>query len=525
MGSRRMLLGASVRTTRFHFPGGQLDPLRNRLEVDGRGVRLEPKVVDVMAHLLEHAQAVVAKADLMAAVWADTAVSDDALVAAIYALRKALGDDARKPRFIETIPRRGYRWMLPVEREPTEREPAQREAGACGTVGGEPSDGDATRVMRARPDSIGTEVASFERKPGSRRALAAGMLAAACLLMLGGGLLSTRGGATRSASAPNVLVSDRVPDAAEARMIEAQIAYRQGRFLLDRRAFGRAIEHFERAIRHAPDLAEAHASLALAHTQLAEFRPDERLDRYYRARQAAEHALALDPETARAHLALGLVSLLFDWDLEAARQRIVHAANLDPEDASTHQFYAWLLSIEGHHEQAEDAAKHAIALDPTSPSRYTDLAFLLDVAGDSTRALAASDRALALDPSNAAVHTARAYSLYLLGRHDESMRDHLEALRLTGIPGPVAEELRAEFAQGIHGYYRRYLDKLPPDAALVGEAGLLVALDRPREALERLERAVARRDAQALWLAHLPELAPLRDEPRFHRLISRLYAS
>src|SRR5204862_8102726 len=64
----------------------------------------------VLKELLAHAGAPVSKEDLFASVWSGTAVSDDALTSCIQELRKALDDDAKQPRFIETRHRRGYRF-------------------------------------------------------------------------------------------------------------------------------------------------------------------------------------------------------------------------------------------------------------------------------------------------------------------------------------------------------------------------------------------------------------------------------
>ena len=72
-------------------------------------VRLEPKAIEVLAHLARHAGQVVGREELLAAVWPGVVVGDDALTQAIIKLRKALGDEAQSPRYIETIPKRGYR--------------------------------------------------------------------------------------------------------------------------------------------------------------------------------------------------------------------------------------------------------------------------------------------------------------------------------------------------------------------------------------------------------------------------------
>src|SRR4029453_17736320 len=74
-------------------------------------IRLTPKASAVLNLLVARAGQPVSKEDLFASVWNDTVVSDDALTSCIQELRRALADDARQPRFIETRHRRGYRFI------------------------------------------------------------------------------------------------------------------------------------------------------------------------------------------------------------------------------------------------------------------------------------------------------------------------------------------------------------------------------------------------------------------------------
>lgn len=116
----------------------------NELRKGGEVVRLEPKASEVLAFLAGRPGEVVAREDLMAAVWPGVVVGDDALTQAIIKLRKALGDDAHAPRYIETISKRGYRLIA---------------------------------MVGAKPAAAGA-TASAARSPGRRR-LAAGLVTAA----------------------------------------------------------------------------------------------------------------------------------------------------------------------------------------------------------------------------------------------------------------------------------------------------------------------------------------------------------
>src|SRR5260370_40290381 len=85
----------------------------NSLRNNGRMVHLEPKVMQVLVCLAKSPD-VVSKEKLLQTVWADTFVTDDVLTRSISELRRAFQDDAREPKVIQTIPKRGYRLLDPV---------------------------------------------------------------------------------------------------------------------------------------------------------------------------------------------------------------------------------------------------------------------------------------------------------------------------------------------------------------------------------------------------------------------------
>jgi DNA-binding winged helix-turn-helix (wHTH) protein len=99
----------------FKLAEWTVEPQLNSLERNGRASRLEPKVMQVLVCLVDHSGELVTKERLIRAVWADTFVTDEVLTRCISELRKALNDDPKQPRFIETIPKGGYRLLLPVE--------------------------------------------------------------------------------------------------------------------------------------------------------------------------------------------------------------------------------------------------------------------------------------------------------------------------------------------------------------------------------------------------------------------------
>ena len=99
------------------FGGYRFETESGRLWSGTREIRLTPKASEVLKTLVLHAGELVSKEDLFATVWNGTAVSDDALTSCIQELRRALKDDSKEPRFIETRHRRGYRFVAPLSQD------------------------------------------------------------------------------------------------------------------------------------------------------------------------------------------------------------------------------------------------------------------------------------------------------------------------------------------------------------------------------------------------------------------------
>ena len=130
---------------RYRFDRFTLDVADRRLRRDGEPVELSGRYLDALALLLAEAGTLVSKQRFLDEVWRGVPVTDEALTQCIATLRRQLGDDAGQPRFIETVPKHGYRFVAPVEplgggpRDAVERPRAWANAGllaAAGTIGG-----------------------------------------------------------------------------------------------------------------------------------------------------------------------------------------------------------------------------------------------------------------------------------------------------------------------------------------------------------------------------------------------------
>jgi DNA-binding winged helix-turn-helix (wHTH) protein/Tol biopolymer transport system component len=114
--SRVLSFESTAGSMRTDFRLGEwlVQPELNRVRGSEGDVHLEPRVMDVLVYLARHAREVLPKERIIQAVWSDAFVSDEVLSRAVKELRKAFGDDAKDAKVVATIPRRGYRLLLPV---------------------------------------------------------------------------------------------------------------------------------------------------------------------------------------------------------------------------------------------------------------------------------------------------------------------------------------------------------------------------------------------------------------------------
>src|SRR3990170_5620371 len=101
----------------YRFGPFAVDAVSYPLLRDGEVIPLSPKIIDLLLYLVARQSALVPKDELFSAWWPDVAVTDNALTQAVSELRQALGDDPSKPTYVQTVARRGYRFIAPVERE------------------------------------------------------------------------------------------------------------------------------------------------------------------------------------------------------------------------------------------------------------------------------------------------------------------------------------------------------------------------------------------------------------------------
>lgn len=466
----------------FHTGEWHVEPSRNLLVRPGEQMRVEPRVMDALVYLSEREGKVVSKEELVSFVWQGRCVSDDVLTVTISALRKALRDDARDPKYIETIPRRGYRWIAPVSR---------RESGS-----------ETLSAPAIQPES--TVPLPEPHRPYMPRFAAVGMLVAVLV-------------------ATTVWIFFRTTNHRHASLPDAHEAYLKGRFFLDQRSiqgWHQALEQFERAVAVDPQDPAAQAGLADTYSAMSDFGVASPAEMRPRAFQCAERALRLDRDSAEAYEALGRAQFLFDWDFPAAERSLNKALSLNSDYMPTHQAMAWLKSAEGKYAEAITSARNALQLDPVNIARYTELAWVLALGGRYDEAQHEIERALALNPRSFETYLMKGWVSDLAGDSTAAFRAYYDGLRIAGIPNEDLRRIEDLYhAGGLPAYYRNRLDvqrrggKMPMSSTF--RAQLSVHAGDTGQALKSLEDAYRNHEGALAWVNVEPSFQPLRSEPRF----------
>lgn len=309
-------------------------------------------------------------------------------------------------------------------------------------------------------------------------------------------------------------------------------AHLKGRYHLAKRTldgFTKAIGFFEQAIGEDRDYALAYAGLADCWTLLSAAAYGEPSARTMaKAREAAEHALRLDPSNTEVQTALGFVRFRIDWDWSAAESALVRACELSPGHAPAHHRLALLLSALGRHDEALVEIRHAHELDPLSLIISTAVGRVLHFQRRYEDAIEQCRRTLDMDAQFLQARLDLGMACAQAGRHDEAIaqfesalppRDPRSVMRavLGHVYGRAGRTAQAEeLLQDLEHRYRR------GDASSYDLSLVLVGLGRAGEALDWLERACETRSGLLVYLKVEPMFDSLRVEPRFVSLMRRL---
>ena len=311
---------------------------------------------------------------------------------------------------------------------------------------------------------------------------------------------------------------------------EAFRLYLKGRYFWNTRTeenLRRSAEAFQQAIDNDPGYSLAWAGVADAFLMLGAWSVLEPKDAYPRAKAAAERAIALEPTLAEPHATLGYLKTLYERDWPGAEASFRRAIELHPDYATAHHWYAFYLQTIGDIPGSLAEIERASEIDPLSPVINSERSFFYSYARQYDRALQEAQRFLAVSPASAYPRVTLAHAFALLGRNREAARE-LETIMGGPRPGVVVVARAAVvYAQiGQRDRARDLLRDVLADSrrryvypALVAQ--IYAALGDRDPALELFERSIADRSLVASWLRG-PELDPIRSDPRFTALFTRL---
>ena len=287
----------------------------------------------------------------------------------------------------------------------------------------------------------------------------------------------------------------------------------------------RAIEYYEQALEIDPEMAIAWAGLANAvATQTGRSALNEGAfsEGYERAREIALKALELDPMLPEAHLALGRIYGLHDWDWEATEQAFRTALELRPGDADIIDASAGQARGAGDFSRSFELTKQAIALDPLNLRAQVSWSRSLHFQGRYEEALAAMERTYAAFGNVGNVPTYLAFARMSVGDYDGALAaletEKLDYQKLTGTAVVYAK-------MGDHTQSRKYLDELISkygDAVSWQQVEVYATLGDKDKAFEAMDRAYDIRDPGITSILFTPLIEPLRDDPRYFEMLQRL---
>jgi DNA-binding winged helix-turn-helix (wHTH) protein/TolB-like protein/Tfp pilus assembly protein PilF len=309
---------------------------------------------------------------------------------------------------------------------------------------------------------------------------------------------------------------------------EAYALYASGRLAWTRQTEAsllQAIGFYQQAIARDPDYALAYSGLADSYAVLGVFGMRAPREVYPQARAAVERALAIDPNLAAAHTALGHIMVQYDRDWDSAAREYARAKQLDPSIALTYHRRSILYALQGDTERALAESARARELEPLwlAPRAFTG--HILYYAGRYDEAIQILEQVLALDDR---VNSARGFlirSLIAKGDYRRALEEidkhplqtqgsnafRAQALALSG----QREAVRAELERVLELSKQRYVAAY--DIALI-----YVALADKEAAFHWLERAVEDLSTPIGFLARDPALNPLHSDPRFAALVQRI---
>jgi len=559
--------------TLMRFADFEADLRANRLRRHGIRLKLFKQSFDVLAILLEHAGDVVTREELRRRLWPDDVYVDfeNNLNTAVARLREALGDTAGQPRFIETIPRCGYRFVAPVSEAAKPRLLVLPFVNLSGDPTQEYlSDAVTEELISVLANLAPDQLAVIARTTAMRCKRGAGSIAKIAQelaldyviegsVLRSGERITTNMQLIRSADETHLWANRYdarmgetfAMESAAARAIAAQLGvitapaaaratvdpvtydlYSKGRYHLFRATpdhMAQAREYFEQAVARSPEFALAYDSLAELYWYwgFLGFVPPRRSCSsgiYYAVR-----ALEIENTLGETHALLALYrkELSFDW--AEVRREMDLARKLSPESPLVRTRYAMsCLLPPGRVEEAAAELEYALESDPQSPFVHIWLGMMLWLARRYDEALEQARILSKIDPEGYLSHFAAGLYYREQCKFDQAIAAHKRAVEVSGGSPLMLGWLGLALAQGDRREEARaVLDRLhriaqsayvPPTSF----AWIHLGLGEVDEAFVWMERAIEGRDQMMTPIKTYPFFDPLRSDPRYVTLLVKM---
>ncbi len=567
--------GASV----YSFADYELDRRTLELRKAGRKLKLAPQPARVLGLLASRAGELVARDEIRRELWGEGTFVDFErnLNYCLNCIRTVLGDRAQHPLYIETLPRRGYRFIAPIKRDRPFAEPTLAVLPFA-NLNGDPAreyfaDGitdalitelariQAVRVIsrqsvlhlkgsNRRLEEIALElsvdgiVEGAVLHEGNRVRLTAQLIlmeperhawaqsydcdmsailstqreAAQAIAACVASALRPAGAAVATAPVPTPPVASEIVDA----YLKARIEFEK----MSAEALAKSLQLFHEISAKAPDFALGLVWYAGCLVGLGFWGHAPIREVYPVAKQLATRAVAIDDGLGEAHLVLAETAWLLDWDLAAAECGFRRAIDLSPSDPYAHLWYATFLCCMGRRPESIAEAQYGLSLNPTSLLASQAAAWIYLIACQYAQAEALAKRTVESFPDSLQPQFVFGWAAWCQGRPEEAVAAFEKALSLSrealslSFLGHIYARLgRKEEATRLLRELKRLFTQghAPPIAFVVIYAGLGDA----DVALEWLESAYRLRCDMQYLTTGFPGIDPIRSDPRFADLVRR----
>ena len=546
----------------------EVDLEGRRVFKKGMPITLREQSFQVLAALMERPGEIVTREELRRRLWSsDTFVDFEvALNSAVSRLREVLGDSANSPSFIETIPKRGYRFVLPIPKRPAVA--VMPFVNQTGDAKDEYfSDGLTDELIRALSRVEGLRVTApsvvfrFKGQPRDARQVGRELGVEAVLegsvwksgdrIRVTVNLVGVKDGfnlwaqrfdsnladvfgihdevCTAVADALHVRLGTPVPES-RASNAKAYVQYLKGAHLLKKRRpddVRRAFEYLREAIRLEPDYAEPYYGAAMFYIVSAVYGALAPQSAFPEAEDLVSKGLGLNENSASLQSTLGMLRM-FQWRWTEAEQANKRAISLEPTNAFPHMVYPILCSFLGRHDEALLHASKAVELDPLDLMTNFRLLQANYYARRYDDAVGNGRVAVELTPDSPYTYLYLALSLAAVGLKDDAWDTANKGRKLNdGLP----------LGEGYFGYIAGTLGHTLEARSVVGElearrqkgysAALPIAwthlgLGETVAGLDWLETALAERDPFLGSINVFPGYDTIRDQIRFRRLVQEL---